>query len=112
MFQVEKEKRQARAGAGKLGGTRGGLGDGGATWRSEEGASRGREATGGVQEWHVARREAAWGQLELSTWPARAAGSSREKTERGGLEVDEGGFICNLSKVQELHCKAKLTFKP
>jgi hypothetical protein len=51
------------------------------------------------------------GQLELETWPARAAGSSREKTEREGLEVDEGGLICNLSKVQGLHYKAELTFK-
>jgi hypothetical protein len=33
--------------------------------------------------------------------------------DRGwGLEVDEGGLICNLSKVQGLHCKAELTFKP
>jgi hypothetical protein len=46
-------------------------------------ASAGREAAGGVQERHVAQREAAWEQLELGTWPARAAGSGREKTERG-----------------------------
>jgi hypothetical protein len=39
------------------------------------------------------------GQQVLGTWPARAAGSGREKTERGGLEVDEEGPGCNLSKV-------------
>jgi hypothetical protein len=42
-------------------------------------ASAGREAAGGVQERLVARREAARGQLELGTWPARAAGSGERK---------------------------------
>jgi hypothetical protein len=69
-------------------------------------ASAGREAAAGVQERHVARREVARGQLELGTWPARAAGSGREKTERGGLEVDKGEPSCNFVKVQGLYCKA------
>jgi hypothetical protein len=84
MFQVEKETWRARAGAGKLGGVRGGSGDGGTTWRSAERASAGREAAGRVLERHMARREAAWGQLRLGTWPVGAAGSGREKIERGG----------------------------
>jgi hypothetical protein len=62
-------------------------------------ASAGQEAAGGVQERHVVRREAAQGQLELGTWPAMAAGSGREKTERGGLEVDEGRPSCNFLEV-------------
>jgi hypothetical protein len=38
-----------------IGGARGGSGGGGATWRGEEGANRGQEAAGAVQERHVAR---------------------------------------------------------
>jgi hypothetical protein len=37
---------------------------------------------------------------------------ARAETKRGGLEVDEGGPSCNFPKVQGLHCKARLTFKP
>jgi hypothetical protein len=44
-----------------IGGARGGSGGGGATWRGEERASRGREAAGAVQERHVARGIAARG---------------------------------------------------
>jgi hypothetical protein len=100
-----------RAGAVKLGSARGGSGGGGATWKSEEGASRGREAAGGVQERHVARREAARGSWGSGTWPAKAAGAAQRKTERGGLEVDEEGLFCNSPKVQGLYYKADLTFK-
>jgi hypothetical protein len=52
------------------------------------------------------------GQLGSGTWPAKAAGAAQRETERGGLEVDEGGPSCNSPEVQGLHCKAKLTFKP
>jgi hypothetical protein len=37
MLQVEEEAQRVRAGAGKLGGARGGSGGGGTTWRGEEG---------------------------------------------------------------------------
>jgi hypothetical protein len=59
-------------------------GGGGAMWKSRERSSAGREAAGGVQERHVARREAARGQLELGTWPVRAAGSGREQNRERG----------------------------
>jgi hypothetical protein len=45
------------------------------------------------------------GRLVCGTWPMRAAGSGAEK-QRRGLEVDEGGSVCNFPKVQGLHCKA------
>jgi hypothetical protein len=64
MLQVKEEARRARAGAGKLGGARGGSG-GGATWRSRERASAGWGAAGAVLERHVARSRAARGQLGL-----------------------------------------------
>jgi hypothetical protein len=81
-------------------------------WRSMERASAGWGAAGAVLERHVARREAARGSWGLGTWPAKAAGAAQRETERGGLEVDEEGLICNSPKVQGLHCKAELTFKP
>jgi hypothetical protein len=59
----------------------------------------------------VAQSRVARWQLGLGKWPAKAAGS-RARGRAGGVEVDEGGLVCNLSKVQGLHCKAKLTFKP
>jgi hypothetical protein len=55
---------------------------------------------------HVARGKAARGRLVRGTWPARAAGRWAEKRRRRGLEVDEGGSICNFPKVQGLLCKA------
>jgi hypothetical protein len=41
----------------------------------------------------VERREGSWGS---GNRPARAAGSSAERSKAGGLEVDEGGLVCNL----------------
>jgi hypothetical protein len=73
----------------KLGGVQRGPGSGGAG----AGAARGAEGSGA-------------GQQVLGTWPARAAGVGRRENRERGLEVDEGGLICNLSKVQGLHCKA------
>jgi hypothetical protein len=84
VLQVKKEARRVRAGAGKLGSACGGSDDGGAMWRGEEGASRGREAASAVLERHVARRRAARGQLGSEKWPVRAAGSGAERTERRG----------------------------
>jgi hypothetical protein len=81
-------------------------GNGGATWRGREGSSTGWRAAAQVLGRHVAQREAARGQQVLGTWPARAAGVGRRENRERGLEVDEGGLICNLSKVQGLHCKA------
>jgi hypothetical protein len=74
VLQVEEEARRVRAGAGKLGGTRGGLGGGGATWSSEERASARWGAAARVLGRHVAQRKAAREQQVLGAWPARAAG--------------------------------------
>jgi hypothetical protein len=57
------------------------------------------ERQGGVQRVlgrHAVQREAAQGQQVLDTWPARAAGLGRRENRERGLEVDEGGLICNL----------------
>jgi hypothetical protein len=105
----QEEHGAGGAAAGKLGGARGGLGDGSATWRSRERANAGWGAAGAVLERHVARRKAAWHSWGLGTWLVKAA---QRETERGGLEVDKGGPSCNSPKVQGLHYKAELTFKP
>jgi hypothetical protein len=85
-----------RAGAGKLGGARGGSGGCGATWRSRERASAGCGAVGAVLERHVARRERRESRWGSGNRPVRAAGSGAERSRVGGLEVDEGGLVCNL----------------
>jgi hypothetical protein len=74
----------ARRGAARRGPARGGerrRGCWGGTWR------RGKQRGGSKCSAHGRRGR---------------RGSGAEKTERG----DEGGLICNLSKVQGLHCKA------
>jgi hypothetical protein len=84
----------------------GGLGGGGATWRSAERASAGREAAAQVLGRHVARGKAAWRRRVRGTWPARAAGAAQRRNRGVGLEVDEGGSVCNFLKVQGPHYKA------
>jgi hypothetical protein len=91
----------------QAGSTRGGSGGGGATWISEERASAGWGAASRVLGRHVAQREAAWAQLVLGTWPARAAGHGREQKQREeGAGGRRRGLSCNFPKVQGLHCKA------
>jgi hypothetical protein len=93
--QGPEEGTVARAGAGNLGGARGGLGDSGATWRAEERASARWEAAAQGLGRHVARGKAARGRQVRNTWPARAAGPDAS-TNRGGegLEVeDKGGSV-------------------
>jgi hypothetical protein len=106
------EALHARAGAGNTGGTRGGSDGGGATWGGRSRPARGREGGGQGVGGHVARLRAAWGRPVRSTWPAKRRGRRKEETEERGLKVDEGGLICYFSKVQGLHCKVWITFKP
>jgi hypothetical protein len=91
---------------------RGASSGGGATWRSEERASVGWGASVRVLGRHVAQREAARGSRCSAHGRRGRRDRAERKIERGGLEVDEEGPSCNLSKVQGLHCKARLTFKP
>jgi hypothetical protein len=64
------EALRARAGAGDAGGTRGGSGGGGATWRGGSRPARGRGAVARVLGWHVAQLKATWGWWVCGTWPA------------------------------------------
>jgi hypothetical protein len=83
-LQVEEEARLARAGAGKLGGTRGGSGGGGATWRSRERASAGWGAVRGAGVARGAEKSGA-GQLELGKSAGESGGvRRRENRERRG----------------------------
>jgi hypothetical protein len=93
----------ARVAAWATAAQRGGAGRGPA--RGGKRRARALEGTWRREEW----RGGSWGS---GNRPARAAGAAQRETERGGLEVDEGGPSCNFSKVQRLHCKARLTFKP
>jgi hypothetical protein len=111
-FKAKRSTAQVEQLLAKLGGARGSSGDGGVMWRSRERASAGWEAAGTVLERHVAQRRAARGSWGSENQPARAAGSAQRETERGGLQVDEGGLICNSPKVQGLYYKVELTFKP
>jgi hypothetical protein len=94
------------------GGSRGGSGDGGAMWRGRSRPAQGREGGGQGVGGHVAQLRAARGQWVHGTWPAKRRWCVRQRNRGGGVEVDEGGSVCNFPKVQGLHCKAKITFKP
>jgi hypothetical protein len=65
-------------------------------WRSRERASAGWGAAGAVLERHVARSRAARGQLGLRKSAGEGGGVGLERSTAGGLEVDEGGLVCNL----------------
>jgi hypothetical protein len=60
----------------------------------------------------VARRRAARGSWGSGKRPVKAAVGRRGKQREGGLEVDDEDLSTIFQKVQGLHCKAKLTFKP
>jgi hypothetical protein len=67
-----------------------GVGSGGAGARAARGAEE--SGAGAAGSRHMA---------------GEGGGSRAErKTERGGLEVDEEGLMCDFPKVQGLHCKA------
>jgi hypothetical protein len=99
------EALRARAGAGDTGGTRGGSGGGGATWRGRERPARGREGGGQGAGVHVARPRAARGRPVRGTWPARVAGVGCRETEEEGTRGRRRGSVCNFPKVQGLLCK-------
>jgi hypothetical protein len=63
------------------GGSRGGSGDGGATWRGRSRPARGQEAAARVLGRHVARLRAARGWPVRGTWPAKWRGRARAETE-------------------------------
>jgi hypothetical protein len=70
--------------------------------RCGEGTSRparAGKAAAQTQGRHVALGKAVRGWQVHCTWPARAAARRVEETESRGLEVDEGGAICNFLKV-------------
>jgi hypothetical protein len=60
-FQARRNIARVKQLLARISGARGGSGGSGATWRGEEGASRGREAAGAVQERHVVEGRAARG---------------------------------------------------
>jgi hypothetical protein len=90
--RVEARATAARCGEAGRGPARGG------EWRAQ--------CWGGT--WREERRRGAAGARETV---GEGSGITSAGQSRGGLEVDEGGLICNLAKVQGLHCKAVLTFK-
>jgi hypothetical protein len=74
--------------------SRGGSGDGGATWRGRSRPTRGREAASRVLGWHVAR--------------LRAAGSGPSRNRGGeGMEVDEGDLFAISRKCRDSSVKPK-----
>jgi hypothetical protein len=64
------EAPHARARAGDVGGTRGGSGGGGATWRGGSRPARVREGGGQAVGGHVAQLRAPRGRRVRGTWPA------------------------------------------
>jgi hypothetical protein len=111
-FKARRNTARMKQLRASISGARGGSGSGGATWRGEEGASRGREAAGAVQERHVARGRAARGSWGSGNGQRGRWGRRREKQREEGAGGRRGGPGCNFSEVQGLHYKAKLTFKP
>jgi hypothetical protein len=89
----------ARAAAARRGGVRIGPARGGERRRGHWGGT-----------WHRGERRGAAGARHMAGDGGRVHG--REQSRGAGLEVDEGGLICYFPKVQGLHCKARLTFKP
>jgi hypothetical protein len=77
------------------------------------GEAIGGRASGVHERWRArgAERSGA-GQLGLEKWPAKAAGSWARAEQGKGLEVDDRDLSAIFIKMQGLHCKAKLTFKP
>jgi hypothetical protein len=79
----------------------------------EQGEGQRRVGSGGrgAGAAHGAKRGGA-GQLGLEHMAGEGGGAAQRETERGGLDVDEGGPSCNSPKVQGLQYKAEFTFKP
>jgi hypothetical protein len=87
------EALHAQAGVGDAGGTRGGSGGGGATWRGGSRPARGREGGRQGAGGHVAQLKAARGRWVRGTWPAKRRRGIGRETEEEGLEVDEGACL-------------------
>jgi hypothetical protein len=77
-FRSRRGLRRARTAAGCVACS----GGGGATWRGEDRASRGREAAGAGAGGHVARSRAARGQLELGKMAGEGGGVGRREEQR------------------------------
>jgi hypothetical protein len=89
-----REALRTRARAGDAGGTRGGSGGGGATWRGGSRPARGREGGGQGVGGHMAQlrvRAGAAGARHMAG--VAAAGRRAEQQRRRGLEVDEGDLF-------------------
>jgi hypothetical protein len=82
-----------------VGGSRGGSGGGGATWRGRSRPARGREAAARVLGRHVARLRAARGRRVHCTWPAKRRGVGRRETEEEGAGGRRRGLKCESPKV-------------
>jgi hypothetical protein len=96
------EALRARAGAGDAGGTCGGSGGGGATWRGGSRLARGRGAAVRVLGWHVAQLRAARGGGCAAHGRRGWRQSGAEKTEEEGAGGRRWGLICYFPKVQGL----------
>jgi hypothetical protein len=72
-----------------------------------KGQREARKAAGKAQEgtWHGLERRGG-GRCAAHGQQGRR-GSGAEKQRRRGLEVDEGGSVCNFVKVQGLLCKTR-----
>jgi hypothetical protein len=73
---------------------------------ARRGPARAGEAAAWTQGRHVARGKAARGWWVRGTGPAKRRWCVGQRNKGGGVEVDEGGSVCNFPKVQGLHCKA------
>jgi hypothetical protein len=111
VLQVEEEARRARAGAGKPAACV--AARVAAARRGGAGRSQRRPASGGRGRWRARGAErSSVGAAGLVKWPAKVA-RSRARAEQGeGLEVEDRDLSTIFQKMQGLHCKAKLTFKP
>jgi hypothetical protein len=81
-FKARRNSAHVKQLVASIGGARGGSGGGDATWRGEEGASRGREAAGAMQERHVAQGRAARGSWGSGNGQRGRQGWQRENRER------------------------------
>jgi hypothetical protein len=83
-FKARRNTAHVKQLLASIGGARGGSGGGGATWRGEEGASRGREVAGEVQEgtWREVERRGAAGARENGR-RGRRGRAQREQREEG-----------------------------
>jgi hypothetical protein len=101
VLQVEERAQRAKAGASKLGGTRGGSGSGGATWRGEEGPAGAGKRWARVLEgtWREVERHGAAGAWEHGR--QRCGVGRREKQREEELEVEDRDLCAILQKCRD-----------